>query len=110
MQVRIPALEGPHIPFVNCSGQCLPQGEEEEQEEEAPAAAERTGSGAGTSTSGGDGGVANGGGAPPTKRLKLGKDPTVRTDFLPDKDREIMEEEMRQQLKRVGGEVHPAAE
>jgi protein FAM50 len=33
---------------------------------------------------------------------KLGKDPTVKTDFLPDKDRELLEEELRQQLKKVG--------
>jgi hypothetical protein len=32
---------------------------------------------------------------------KLGKDPRVATDFLPDMDRELQEEELRQQLKRV---------
>ncbi len=91
-----------------------PQGEEEEEAEEpaeagaAPPAAERAGSGAGASTSGGEGG--DGGGeaaAPAAKRPKLfnklGKDPTVRTDFLPDKDREVAAEELRQKLKRVGG-------
>lgn len=30
----------------------------------------------------------------------LGKDPTVRTDFLPDKDRQRAEEELREQLKK----------
>ncbi len=30
----------------------------------------------------------------------LGKDPTVRTDFLPDKDRQRQEEELREQLKK----------
>jgi protein FAM50 len=43
---------------------------------------------------------------PASKRVKfskLGKDPGVATSFLPDKDREMQEEELRQQLKRVGG-------
>lgn len=30
----------------------------------------------------------------------LGKDPTVRSDFLPDKDRDRDEQELREQLKR----------
>lgn len=37
------------------------------------------------------------------KFSKLGKDPTVSTNFLPDKDRELQEEELRQQLKKVSG-------
>lgn len=37
------------------------------------------------------------------KFSKLGKDPGVATNFLPDKDREMQEEELRQQLKRVRG-------
>lgn len=39
----------------------------------------------------------------PGKKLKfstLGKDPTVKTDFLPDKDRERLEEELREKLKK----------
>ena len=44
--------------------------------------------------------VVEGGGEPPRLRYaKLGKDPTVRTDFLPDKDREREEEELREKLK-----------
>jgi protein FAM50 len=97
------------------------QGDEEEEEEQqqqqqeedaaaergpgAAAAAERVASGAAASTSGGAGG-SDGEAAPAPKRpklSKLGKDPTVKTDFLPDKDRELMEEELRQKLKRVGG-------
>eukprot|EP00877_Chromochloris_zofingiensis_P006192 jgi/Chrzof1/1826/Cz10g22180.t1 len=34
------------------------------------------------------------------KYSKLGKDPTVPTDFLPDKDRELQEEQMKAQLKK----------
>eukprot|EP00878_Enallax_costatus_P021732 GHUV01023023.1.p1 GENE.GHUV01023023.1~~GHUV01023023.1.p1 ORF type:complete len:354 (+),score=142.08 GHUV01023023.1:159-1220(+) len=34
------------------------------------------------------------------KFSKLGKDPGVLTNFLPDKDRELQEEELRQQLKK----------
>jgi len=35
------------------------------------------------------------------KFSKLGKDPGVSTEFLPDKDRELQEEELRQRLKKV---------
>ncbi|KAG1676775.1 hypothetical protein FOA52_005064 [Chlamydomonas sp. UWO 241] len=34
------------------------------------------------------------------KRLKMGKDPNVRTDFLPDKEREEREVALREQLRR----------
>lgn len=68
--------------------------EEAGDEADAGAAPERTASGAAASTSGDEGR------APAAKRAKLGKDPTVRTDFLPDKDREAMEEELRQKLKQ----------
>jgi hypothetical protein len=36
---------------------------------------------------------------PKLRYAKLGKDPTVRTDFLPDKDRQREEDEMREKLK-----------
>ena len=79
----------------------------------AAAAAAGDGDGEGPSTSGredapsAEAAVAEGGGEPPSKRPKigfgkLGKDPTVKTDFLPDKDRELLEEELRQQLRKVG--------
>jgi protein FAM50 len=46
-------------------------------------------------------GAAAGPSAPPAaKRPKIGKDPSVRTDFLPDRDREAYEEELRAKLKR----------
>jgi hypothetical protein len=101
--------DGPRL-HGRCPAPRHPQGEEEDAEEPdgppaAAAAAERAASGANASTSGGEGS----GGAEPEpaakrpKLSKLGKDPTVRTDFLPDKDREVMEEELRQKLKRVGG-------
>lgn len=63
------------------------------------------------STSGGANGDAlaaaaadgGGGGAAGRGRYsRLGKDPSVRTDFLPDKDRQRAEEELREKLK-VGG-------
>jgi hypothetical protein len=38
---------------------------------------------------------------------KLGKDPTVRTDFLPDKDRQRQEEELREKLKVGYSELEP---
>ena len=38
--------------------------------------------------------------APPQRLGKLGKNPAVPTDFLPDVDREREEERMREQLKR----------
>jgi hypothetical protein len=43
-----------------------------------------------------------------TKISKLGKDPTVATDFLPDKDREEAEETLRNQLKKVREEAEEA--
>jgi hypothetical protein len=48
---------------------------------------------------GNDVGSEESGGGPPLRYAKLGKDPTVRTDFLPDKDRERQEEELREKLK-----------
>ena len=36
---------------------------------------------------------------PEYKRKKLGKDPTVDTSFLPDRDREAKERRMREQLR-----------
>ena len=39
--------------------------------------------------------------APAVKKAKLGKCPTVRTDFLPDADREAVEEALRNRLKKV---------
>lgn len=35
----------------------------------------------------------------PENRRGAGKDPGVQTDFLPDKDREVEEEELREKLK-----------
>lgn len=40
-------------------------------------------------------------GAKKARPLKLGKDPNVATDFLPDKDREQQEEQLRKQLAKV---------
>ncbi len=63
------------------------------------------------STSGRNGGGSNGGGgsggedgegASRPRYSRLGKDPSVRTDFLPDKDRQREEDELREKLK-VGG-------
>jgi len=75
-------------------------------QEEAPAAAEAAAE-AGTSGGSGDEGLSTSGAAaedgPAAKRpkfSKLGKDPGVATNFLPDKDRELQEEELRAQLKR----------
>ena len=53
------------------------------------------GNGGANNGSGGSGGN-NSGSKPP----KLGKDPSVRTDFLPDRERERMEEALRQKLKQ----------
>jgi hypothetical protein len=85
--------------------------DEEEQDEAAPAAAAAadkpatggsSGDGEGPSTSGAGEGPA----AKRPKFSKLGKDPGVATSFLPDKDREVQEEDLRQQLKRVSREGH----
>jgi protein FAM50 len=69
------------------------------------AAAAADGGGGGSS---GDGPSTSGAGAPEAppaakrpKFSRLGKDPGVATNFLPDRDREMQEEELRQQLKRV---------
>lgn len=87
--------------------------EEEEQQEEGPpptAAAQEpvpAEAAAGTSGASGDEAPSTSGAAaedgPAAKRpkfSKLGKDPGVATNFLPDKDRELQEEELRAQLKR----------
>ena len=50
----------------------------------------------------GGNGASGSGAGPRLLYAKLGKDPTVRTDFLPDKDREREEQELREKLK-VGG-------
>lgn len=47
-------------------------------------------------------GNGGGNGAGKLRYAKLGKDPSVRTDFLPDKDREREEEELREKLKVWG--------
>ena len=44
----------------------------------------------------------------PRKFATLGKDPTVRADFLPDRDREREEEALREQLKREWSERQEA--
>lgn len=83
------------------------QDEEEEDEAAAPAAAPAAADKpAAAGSSGDDEGPSTSGAAegPAPKRpkfSKLGKDPGVATSFLPDKDREVQEEELRQQLKRV---------
>eukprot|EP00887_Chlorella_sp_A99_P001552 scaffold8.g1552.t1 len=72
------------------------------QEAAAAEAAKPAGEAAQPSTSGGGGGGANGngdGGGRP-RFATLGKDPSVHTDFLPDKDRERAEEELREKLKQ----------
>jgi hypothetical protein len=87
--------------------------EEEEEEEEAsvapaapketaaPVAAEAAGNSGGEGEEGEERGGAQGGGGGEKRRFAtLGKDPTVRADFLPDKDRDRMENEMREALKR----------
>lgn len=81
--------------------------EEAEEEAAAPSApADKQPAGGssgdeGPSTSGAAAGVDDGPALKRVKFSKLGKDPGVATSFLPDKDRELQEEEMRQQLKRV---------
>lgn len=78
-------------------------GEEEEEEEEAAAqqvAQPPGGAAAAQDTSGGSG---TGGGGNKLRYAKLGKDPSVRTYFLPDKDRQREEEEMREKLKAEYG-------
>lgn len=97
-----------------------PSPQEEEEEEQAgppapaaaaapPAAADKeaaAGSSGGEDPSTSAAAAGPGDEGPASKRVKfskLGKDPGVATSFLPDKDREMQEEELRQQLKRVGG-------
>ena len=46
-------------------------------------------------------GVSGAAGGPVVKKAKLGKDPSVPTDFLPDADREEEEEALKNQLKKV---------
>lgn len=60
-----------------------------------PSTSGRNGSGNGGSGSGGE----DGEGAARPRYSRLGKDPTVRTDFLPDKDRQREEDELREKLK-----------
>lgn len=78
-----------------------PQQQQQRQPEQQPAlkCAATSGDEEGPSTS-----AAAVDAGPQLKKLKfskLGKDPGVLTNFLPDKDRELQEEELRQQLKRV---------
>lgn len=93
----------------------LLQEEDEQQEEGSPPTAGAqepvpAEAAAGTSGVSGDEAPSTSGAAaedgPAAKRpkfSKLGKDPGVATNFLPDKDRELQEEELRAQLKRVRG-------
>ncbi|PRW18417.1 XAP5 CIRCADIAN TIMEKEEPER [Chlorella sorokiniana] len=75
--------------------------EEEEEEEEAAEAAKPSTSGRNGSSGNGGGGSdrEDGEGASRPRYSRLGKDPTVRTDFLPDKDRQREEDELREKLK-----------
>lgn len=86
------------------------EGEETQEEAAEPAAGKR--SAKGTAESGGDkepstsgaAAVSEGEAGPALKRpkfSKLGKDPGVQTNFLPDKDRELQEEELKKRLKEV---------
>jgi len=124
---RNPPLINNSYPLLTNQGE--EEGEDEEQDEEeaaadkpastqaagaaagagaAAATTERAAGSVGASTSDAAAGSSapEAGAQPPAakrpKLSKLGKDPTVRTDFLPDKQREMMEEELRQRLKRVG--------
>lgn len=81
--------------------------EEEEEETEATAAAERTDDQrAGMSSSGGDSGdaarpaSATETAVVPRRFATLGKDPTVDSHFLPDRDRELAKEALRDQLRK----------
>jgi hypothetical protein len=104
------------------------QEEEEEEPQEAPAAAASKRSAAAASTSGdeaapstseaaaakaaapaADEAAAAAAAGPAAKRpkfSKLGKDPGVQTAFLPDKDRERQEEELKRRLRDVRGAVN----
>lgn len=81
--------------------------EEEEEEEAAPAQPPQqqgaqppsSSDGAAAAQDAANGGSGGGGGAARLRYAKLGKDPSVRTDFLPDKDRQREEEELREKLK-----------
>jgi len=64
------------------------EGEEEEEKEE-----EETGGRAREAET-----MAEEGSGPPLKKVKFGKDPTIDTSFLPDREREIREQEEREQL------------
>jgi hypothetical protein len=55
---------------------------------------------AGGGGGGGVGAAADDGGVKLLKKARFGKDPTVETSFLPDKDREVAEKAMREQLKQ----------
>ncbi|EFN54296.1 hypothetical protein CHLNCDRAFT_58339 [Chlorella variabilis] len=79
--------------------------EENEDEGQAEAATQRqqcaqppSNGGSAEDAEGGNGASGSGAG-PRLLYAKLGKDPTVRTDFLPDKDREREEQELREKLK-----------
>lgn len=97
----------------------LPQEEGEEQPEavqqqpqpnQQPEAAAKRVASSGDDELPSTSGTAADGPGPPLKRpkfSKLGKDPGVVTNFLPDTDRELQEEELRQQLKKVSStETH----
>lgn len=82
-----------------------PQQPAADADEPQPAAANggsdphRASSGSPARASGGGGAGATRAGTPPLK--KLGKNPAVVTDFLPDRDRARLEAELRSQLKKV---------
>ncbi|PSC73288.1 XAP5 CIRCADIAN TIMEKEEPER [Micractinium conductrix] len=70
--------------------------EEEDEDEEQQRGAQPP---AAAAAADGDAGSNGAGGAGPRRYARLGKDPSVRTDFLPDRDREREEEDMREKLK-----------
>ncbi|KAL4852670.1 Protein XAP5 CIRCADIAN TIMEKEEPER [Chlorella vulgaris] len=74
--------------------------EEEEEDEEQQ---EREGQAQGMQQASNDADDAVAINGPKLRYAKLGKDPTVRTDFLPDKDRQREEDEMREKLKAEYG-------
>lgn len=94
-----------------------PQPQQQRPQQQPEPAAKRTASSCddeGPSTSGAAAEAAEAGRQhKKAKFSKLGKDPGVLTNFLPDKDRELQEEELRQQLKKViegqVSSVQPAA-
>jgi protein FAM50 len=79
------------------AGAALQDDEDEAAAEEEPPPRASSGAGASTSAGGGEEAAAK-----KQKFGKMGKNPTVSTEFLPDKDREKEETALRQQLKKVG--------